>query len=98
EGGCARFWNVSTGKPIGPPLLHQDSILAVAFSGDGKAALTATAKEVRRWGVPAPLEGEVKRLGRWSQGSTATGRDPAGSGPGRGGRSHRKALAAPPRS
>jgi WD40 repeat protein/serine/threonine protein kinase len=79
EGGCARLWNVSTGKPIGPPLLHQDMILAVAFSADGNAALTATAKQVRRWGVPAPVGGDVKRLVLWSQVITGTELDLGGA-------------------
>jgi WD40 repeat protein/serine/threonine protein kinase len=77
--GYARFWDVATGKPIGPPLLHPGAVLAVAFSADGKGALTATAKEVRQWGVPAPVEGNGKRIVLWSQAATGTELDPGGA-------------------
>ena len=38
----ARLWDVTTGEPIGPPLLHQGPIVCIAFSPDGKAALTGS--------------------------------------------------------
>ena len=38
----ARLWDAASGKPIGPPLQHQNAILAVAFSPDGKTALTGS--------------------------------------------------------
>jgi WD40 repeat protein/serine/threonine protein kinase len=77
--GCARFWSVSTGKAIGPPLLHPDKVLAVAFIADGKVAMTATDRAFRRWSVPAPLQGDVKRIVLWSQAVTGTELDLGGA-------------------
>jgi WD40 repeat protein len=72
DGRC-RFWDVATGKPIGPPLAaHPDPVLTGAFSADGKEARTATASEVRRWAVPAPVEGDAERIVLWSQAVTGT--------------------------
>jgi WD40 repeat protein/tRNA A-37 threonylcarbamoyl transferase component Bud32 len=51
----ARRWNVITGRPIDPPLLHQYPVWAVAFSPDGKTILTGSGDdskpvgEVRLW-------------------------------------------------
>ena len=36
----ARLWAVPSGRPVGPPLLHQGEVCAVAFSPDGKTILT----------------------------------------------------------
>jgi WD40 repeat protein/serine/threonine protein kinase len=77
--GCARFWSVATGQPIGPPFLHQNPVLAVAFCAGGKAALTATDKEIRQIGVPAPVDGDVKRIVLWSQALTGTELDLGGA-------------------
>ena len=46
----ARLWETATGKPIGPPLQHQDEVVAVALSADGKTALTGSYdKTARLW-------------------------------------------------
>ena len=38
--GCddssARLWDVATGRQIGPTLRHDDAVLGVAFSPDGR--------------------------------------------------------------
>ncbi|MHC4445238.1 MAG: WD40 repeat domain-containing protein [Planctomycetota bacterium] len=39
----ARFWDVGTDKALGPPLVHQDWVSAVAFSPDGKHGLLSVA-------------------------------------------------------
>ena len=38
----ARLWEVATGKQLGTALQHQRSVLAVAFSPDGKTVLTGS--------------------------------------------------------
>src|SRR5262249_55497124 len=38
----ARLWDSATGKPLGPPLQHQNGVVAVAFSPDGKTVVTAS--------------------------------------------------------
>jgi WD40 repeat protein len=38
----ARIYGTTTGKPLGPPLRHQGMVNAVAFSPDGKLAVTGS--------------------------------------------------------
>jgi len=38
----ARVWDVSTGKPVAPPLRHEDEVLSVSYSPDGKWVVTAS--------------------------------------------------------
>src|SRR5439155_20980567 len=46
----ARFWDVSTGKPIGPSLPHGRPVLQVKYSPDDQVVATATDKcVVRLW-------------------------------------------------
>ena len=44
----ARFWDASTGKPIGPTLTHEDVVSAVAFSPSGKTVITGSADGTAR--------------------------------------------------
>src|SRR5262249_37397653 len=48
----ARLWAVASGKPLGPPFLHQESVRAAAFSPDGQTILTGSLdKTARLWDV-----------------------------------------------
>jgi WD40 repeat protein len=40
--GSAQVWDSVTGKPIGPPLLHEGPVYTVAFSPDGRRLLTGS--------------------------------------------------------
>ncbi len=49
----AQMWNSSTGKPVGLPLQHGETVSAAIFSPDGKTVLTASYdKTARIWEVP----------------------------------------------
>jgi eukaryotic-like serine/threonine-protein kinase len=48
--GEAWLWDVATGRPIGGPMTHLNSVEAVAFSPDGRVCLTGGADgEARPW-------------------------------------------------
>ena len=42
ERRSARLWNVRTGKPAAPPLVHDDGVLHAAFSPDGARVVTSS--------------------------------------------------------
>lgn len=42
EKRSARLWDVQTGKPAGPPLVHDDGVLHAAFSPDGTRVVTSS--------------------------------------------------------
>ena len=44
----ARFWDAATGRPIGSPMSHQQSVSALAFSPDGKTVLTGSGDNTAR--------------------------------------------------
>jgi len=51
-------WDVATGKQLGPPLLHQDPVWAVAYSPDGNILATLSAEDpnnakIHLWDVAA---------------------------------------------
>jgi WD40 repeat protein len=48
----ARIYGTANGKPLGPPLRHQGMVAAVAFSPDGKLAVTGSQDATARvWDV-----------------------------------------------
>ncbi len=63
--GTARLWDTETGKAIGPPLKQGGMVAAVAFSPDGKVALTGSDNQTTRlWDAATGLPlGEPKRHG-----------------------------------
>jgi WD40 repeat protein/serine/threonine protein kinase/tetratricopeptide (TPR) repeat protein len=58
----ARLWDVATGRPVGPVLKHDDTVLGVAISPDGATLLTLAGDRLWFWdaatGIPlgAPRE------------------------------------------
>jgi WD40 repeat protein len=47
--GCARLWDVATGRPLGEPLPHPAPVESVAFRPDGTSFLTVGGPRVRLW-------------------------------------------------
>jgi eukaryotic-like serine/threonine-protein kinase len=61
--GSARLWDVTTSKPLGPPMVQRSPIAAVSFTADGRSFLsTARDGTTRSWPMPGPLEGDDDRL------------------------------------
>ena len=61
--GSAQLWDVTTSKPLGPPMVQRSPIAAVSFTADGRSFLsTAGDGTTRSWPVPGPLEGDEDRL------------------------------------
>jgi WD40 repeat protein len=58
SGRIARLWDAYLSRPIGPPMEHVGPITSVAFSSDGRWLLAIGVKEVSRWPVPTPMEGD----------------------------------------
>ncbi len=47
-----QLWDMDTGAPIGKPLVHQDTIVDLAFSTDGKQVATSSSDQVvKLWDV-----------------------------------------------
>jgi serine/threonine protein kinase/WD40 repeat protein len=55
--GEARLWDVATGAPLGPVLIHPDAVKNPFFSRDGRFFVTNTETEIRFWDgrTSAPL-------------------------------------------
>jgi WD40 repeat protein len=49
DDNTARIWDVTTGKLMAPPLKHQGSVRAVAFSRDGRLVVAASDGQARVW-------------------------------------------------
>ncbi len=69
--GVIRFWDVTTGQPLGPPLKNNLSVQRLRFSPDGRKLLVAGGKlgslqgEARLWDVASrePLGPVLDHLG-----------------------------------
>jgi hypothetical protein len=42
SGSSVQLWDVATGRPLGPPILHALSVTALVFSPDGRTLTTAS--------------------------------------------------------
>jgi eukaryotic-like serine/threonine-protein kinase len=64
----ARLWDAATCEPIGQPLTHGSWVFGAAFSPLGNVVATGSRDGTARlWELPAPLEGDVERIGLWTQ-------------------------------
>jgi WD40 repeat protein/serine/threonine protein kinase len=76
--GSARFWDVATGKRVGPPLL--EAARALAFHPDGRLLVTGSIDgTARSWEVPAPVAGDAARVLLWIQVLTGAELDAGGT-------------------
>jgi WD40 repeat protein len=75
----AQLWDLASGTAIGPPLAHQGTVNAVAFSRDGKTLLTGSRdKTARLWdtatgkgiGPPFIHSGPVTQVAFWHDDKT----------------------------
>jgi WD40 repeat protein len=54
DDGTARFWDVATGLPLGPPLRHPEAVLSVAFDQTGGRIITGCRSGyATAWAAPA---------------------------------------------
>jgi WD40 repeat protein len=62
----ARLWDAATGKEVAVLAGHADSVLAAAFSPDGRRIATASADGTARLWAAATGEDLARQRGRWS--------------------------------
>jgi eukaryotic-like serine/threonine-protein kinase len=63
EDGTVRVWDLDSAQPIGPPRRHTASVLAVAFSLDGKKLTSCSADgQLQTRILPPPIAGSLDRF------------------------------------
>jgi WD40 repeat protein len=78
--GVVQCWDTSTGRTVGPPLTLGYMVSAAAFTPDGRLLLTATYNQhLCSWTVPAPLDGDPRRLVLWLNAVLGVDMDEAGA-------------------
>src|SRR5207253_2607823 len=77
---AALLWDTATGKVIGPPLQHQDRVVPVALSADGKTALTGSDDKTARLWKPPTSKTNPPRLDRQAKVITVTDGDDHSNG------------------
>jgi hypothetical protein len=50
---------------LGPPLVHPDNVMVVAFRPDGRTFLTGCRGQAASWRMTDPAPGTVAELCRW---------------------------------
>jgi WD40 repeat protein len=63
----AGLWDVATGQPLGPPLLHRSVVSSVAFRGDGRMMATGDDQAAHLWDAPEEVAGDPARLLLWAE-------------------------------
>lgn len=55
ENGTVRFWDASSGSPVGQPMRHQSPVHSLAFEASGRRVATGARNDtsVRLWAVPS---------------------------------------------
>jgi uncharacterized protein (TIGR03067 family) len=67
----ARLFDVSTGKQIGPSMLHDAVVKPVAFAEDDNSVWTVSPMgDFRKWPVPLPKEGSAEAIELWAEART----------------------------
>jgi hypothetical protein len=78
-GQTVHLWDAATHHPVGRLLAHEADVTALAFTPDGSALLSGDRNgTVRRWAVPAPVEGDAARLKLWAEVRAGKALDGAG--------------------
>jgi WD40 repeat protein len=78
-GQTVHLWDAATHQPVGRPLVNEADVTALAFTPDGGALLGGDQNgALRRWAVPAPVEGDAARLKLWAEVRAGKALDAAG--------------------